>query len=43
MTFCLMDALYLSPFSLGGKRKVQPMRSSGLFSAVGLLTDLSRP
>ena len=26
----------------GCKRKVLPMRSSGLYSAMGLLTDLSR-
>ena len=42
MTFCLMDTLCYSPFRLGGKRKVLPMRSCGLDSAMGLLTDLSR-
>ena len=41
MTFCLMDALCLSTF-LGGKRNVLPIRSLGLYSAMGLLTDLSR-
>ena len=41
MTLCLMDDVCLSLFSFGGNRKVLPMRSSGLYSAMGLLKGLS--
>ena len=34
MTFHLMDALFHSPFQLGGNRNVLPMRLSGLYSAM---------
>ena len=39
MTFLLIVALSLSPCSFFGSRKVLPIRSSGLYSAMGLVAD----
>ena len=39
MTFLFMVALSLSPCSFFGSRKVLPIRSSGLYSAIGLVAD----
>ena len=39
MTFLLIVALSLSPRSFFGSRKVLPIRSSGLYSVMGLVAD----